>query len=383
MTEKLYDADSFLKEFEATVVSCQEQENGQYKVILDRTAFFPEEGGQCCDTGTLSGAAVTYVQISPDGIITHITDKALSGKVTGEIDFKKRFRNMQNHTGEHILSGIIYKKYGFNNVGFHLGDTEITMDVDGILTREQLDEIELLANGVVYDNVKVTGYYPDKEILKTLNYRSKKEIDGDIRIVNIKDVDDCACCAPHVKFTGEVGIIKILDFMKMRGGIRLNIKCGFDALESYNDKYRNVREISLLLKAPQNETAVAVEALVKDNKGLKYKICELKRELTLLRAERVEKAMGNLCLFEEDFGADDLRFLANAVKNKCTGVCAVLSGNDNSGYNYCLASDSVDLKEKSAEINKALNGRGGGSRVMIFGSFNATKEQILNFFQVS
>ena len=379
MTERLYDFDSYIKSFTAVVLSCEEAEDGSFRVILDKTAFFPEEGGQCCDTGVLGDANVIYVSIDKENVITHITDKALSGEVTGEIDFEKRFRNMQNHTGEHILSGIIYKKYGFNNVGFHLGEAEVTMDVDGILNREQLDEVELIANKVIYDNVSVIGYYPDRESLKTLEYRSKKEIDGDIRIVTVDGVDDCACCAPHVKSTGEIGIIKILSSAKMRGGTRLSIKCGLDAFLDYSEKFKNAYNISTLLKTPQGEIGEAVAALANENKTLKYKIGQLKRDIILKRADSIEKTSGNLCIFEEDLSGDDLRFLANAVKEKCGGICAVLSGNDADGYTYCLASDSVDLKEKSAEINKALNGRGGGSKVMIFGSFNATKAEIEEF----
>lgn len=382
MTEKLYDFNSYLKEFTATVVSCNETEDGKYKIILDKTAFFPEEGGQCCDTGTLGDANVLYVSLEGEKIV-HITDKPLSGEVSGKIDFTKRFRNMQNHTGEHILSGIIFKNYGFNNVGFHLGEIEVTMDVDGILTREQIDEVELLANKVVYSNVAVKGYYPEKELLQTLEYRSKKEIDGAVRIVNIEGVDDCACCAPHVNFTGEIGLIKIVAFAKMRGGTRLTIKCGLDALLDYNEKFRNVYAISVALKTPQNETSVAVENLINENKDLKYKIGQIKREQILRLAETIEYTNGNLCIFEEDLSADDLRGLANAVKAKCGGICAVLSGSDEKGYTYCLASDSVDLKEKSGEINAALNGRGGGSKVMIFGSFSASKTQIEDFFKVN
>lgn len=383
MTERLYDFDSYLKEFTAEVVSCTPRPDGNFNVILNKTAFFPEEGGQCCDTGFLNDTAVTYVSISEDGIITHVTDKELSGLVIGKIDFDKRFRNMQNHTGEHILSGIIHKNFGFNNVGFHLGETDITMDIDGVLSPEELNEIEFLANKVVVSNVEVTACYPDSETLKSLDYRSKKEIDGDIRIVTIKGVDDCACCAPHVKTTGEIGIIKILEAVKMRGGLRLNIKCGFDALNDYNEKYRNVKEISRLLKSPQTDTSKAVEALLEETKELKFKIGELKRTLIFLRAEKVDFTDGNLCIFEDDMSSEELRLLANAVKEKCGGVCAVMSQNSQNGYSYCLASENVDLKENSALINKELNGIGGGQKSMIFGNFLAEKQTIIKFFEES
>ena len=383
MTERLYDFDSYLKEFNANVISCTKRQDGRFDTVLNKTAFFPEEGGQCCDTGFLNDTAVTYVSIAEDGTITHVTDKELSGSVIGKIDFNKRFRNMQNHTGEHILSGLFYRNFCLNNVGFHLGETDITMDIDGIVSPEQLKEIEFLANGIVASNLEVTACYPDAETLKNLDYRSKKEINGDIRIVTIKGVDDCACCAPHVKSTGEIGLIKILDAVKMRGGLRLNIKCGFDALYDYNEKYQNVKEISRLLKAPQADTAKATQLLFEENKELKFKIGELKRELILLRAESVELTDGNLCVFEDGMSGDELRLLANAIKQKCGGVCAVMSPNSQNGYGYCLASEKVDLKENATLINKALGGVGGGQKTMIFGNFSAEKQTIIKFFEES
>ena len=249
ITQKLYDYDSHISEFEADVLSCQEID-GRYKTVLDRTAFFPEGGGQPCDTGTINGVHVFDVQIENDEIY-HYTNAPLSegDTVCCALDFKRRHAFMQNHTGEHIVSGILNDMYGFQNVGFHLGEEFATLDFNGELSREQLNEVELIANRKVWSNLPVKAYYPPKSELSTLPYRSKKELDGDIRIVHITDTDMCACCAPHVKNTGEVGIIKLLDTVRMRGGTRVVFKCGEYALHDYNNRYENAVHISNLLSS--------------------------------------------------------------------------------------------------------------------------------------
>ena len=258
MTEKLYDKDSHLKEFSATVLSC-EKSGENYSVILDKTAFFPEGGGQESDRGDIGEAAVLDVRIV-SGEIIHCTDRPLNigEEYACTLNWDRRFRNMQNHSGEHIVSGIVHRLYGLNNVGFHLG-AEMTVDFDGAISREQLLEVERLANKAVFQNVPIRAYYPDEKELKALDYRSKLELTENVRIVDIKGYDLCACCAPHVKKTGEIGLIKILDSFKNKGGERIFIKCGIDALDDYNDKYLNVQKISNLLSVKQYEAALAVD----------------------------------------------------------------------------------------------------------------------------
>ena len=278
MTEKLYDKDSHLKEFEGTVLSC-EKIGEKYAIVLNQTAFFPEGGGQQSDRGYAGDAYIADVQIK-NGVILHFADKPLNiGQAYKcKIDFDFRFRNMQNHSGEHIISGIVHKLYGFNNVGFHLG-TEMTVDFDGELTRRQLDEVEDLANKAVYENLPVKAYYPTDEELKSLDYRSKLDLKENVRIVEIKGVDVCACCAPHVKATGEIGIIKILDFEKYKGGVRLLVKCGRDALSDYREKYRNILEISNLLSAKQPDASAAVVKLNNQLSAEKEETAALKKRL--------------------------------------------------------------------------------------------------------
>ncbi len=377
MTEKLYDFDSYLTEFTATVISCEECDGG-FCTVLNKTAFFPEEGGQCCDTGTLNDAKVLAVTLESNGTITHITDRFVSGEVVGKIDFAKRFRNMQNHTGEHILSGLFYKHYGLKNVGFHLGSEEITMDISGFLTKEQLEEIEKEANAIVFENVQVTAFYPEKEELNNMFYRSKGEIFGDVRIVRIGEYDTCACCAPHVNYTGEVGLIKIVDFYKNKNFLRLQIKCGFEALYDYQGKHNSAKSISAELKAPITEILYAVKELIKQNKELQFNLGKLKREAILEKTEKIGYTNGNLCIFANGTDRGDLRILANILKDKCSGICAVLSKTDN-GFGAVIASNNFDLNKYAPKIFGTLRGVGGGSKTMYFGELLATENQINEF----
>ncbi len=379
MTEKLYDFNSYLKEFTATVLSCTECDGG-FCTVLNQTAFFPEEGGQCCDSGTLNDANVLKVILNNDGTIFHITDRRLEGEVIGKIDFDKRFRNMQNHTGEHILSGLFYKHYGLNNVGFHLGSEEITMDISGFLTGEELQKIETEANAVVFQNVPIKAYYPEKEELSSMFYRSKGEIEGGVRIVKIGEYDTCACCAPHVNYTGEVGLIKIVDFYKNKNFLRLQIKCGFEALFDYQEKHISAKSISADLKAPISDISAAVKETLLQQKELSFTIGKLKREAVLQKAENTPFKEGNLCIFLDDADKEALRLLANLLKEKCSGICLVLS-QEKGEFSFVMASKSADLNKNAPKIFDALSGIGGGSKAMYFGSFKADKTVICNFLE--
>ena len=261
MTDKLYYESSHRKDFEAQVISCEPEGEG-YKVVLDKTVFFPEGGGQYADTGILGGVHVLDAQ-EKDGIIYHYTDGALTpGEIVkGEIDWEKRFESMQQHSGEHIISGIVHGRFGYNNVGFHLGADYCTMDFDGPITKEQLKEIEEEANRIVYKNLNIEILYPTKEELKDLTYRSKIEIEGQVRIVNIPGVDICACCAPHVDRTGEIGNIKLVDMVSYKGGERITMLSGSRALTDHQQKEESVKKISALLCAKDTEVAEAVEKL--------------------------------------------------------------------------------------------------------------------------
>ena len=377
-TIKLYYENAYTREFDARVLSCREMKTG-YAVVLDRTAFFPEGGGQTADTGALGGVRVTDVH-ERDGAILHYTDGPLAPgtAVHGALDWAERFRKMQNHTGEHIVSGLIHEKYGFSNVGFHLGAGGCTIDFDGELTRPQLDGIEAAANAAVWENRAVTARFPDPAELKTLDYRSKLDLTDNVRIVTVEGIDRCACCAPHVSRTGEIGLIKLLDSMRHRGGVRIWLKAGADALEDYRARYADTAAISGLLSLPQDRLVEGTEKLLAQRDELKFELTALRRRAIEARAAALEPTEGHLVLFAEGDDAD-LRLLANAGMEKCGGVCAVFSGEDGA-WQFVMGSRTRDMRAFAREIREPLAARGGGQETMISGRSQATRVQLEAYF---
>ena len=284
MTRKLYYTDSHLFDFTARVLSCEEKK-GRWDIILDETAFFPEGGGQSADTGTLSGVKVLDVQEKGD-VIVHTCDGPLEVDSTadGHVDRELRLCRMQNHSGEHVFSGTAHRLYGCENVGFHMGDGDLTIDFDRELSEEEILRIETESNEAVRENLPIKATFPSKEELGRLEYRSKKELQGDVRIVEIPGVDRCACCAPHVSRTGEIGLIKVLNFERHRGGVRLVLACGMWAIRDYREKQNSVAEISVLLSAKRNEVAGAVQRLLQERDALKEKNAALAMELVSCKA---------------------------------------------------------------------------------------------------
>ena len=382
MTEKLYYIDSHMRSFTARVLSC-EQSGERFLVTLDRTAFFPEGGGQLGDSGTIGDVRV-FDTHEKNGEVLHYVNQPLEVGRTYDcaIDWETRFRRMQNHSGEHILSGLVHKKYGYNNVGFHMGSDVVTIDFDGELTWEQLCELEREANLAVAANYKVTATFPPEEVLKTLEYRSKLELTENVRIVEIENTDICACCAPHVSSTAEVGTVRILTAERRRRGgegVRITMLCGLDAYDNEVVVSANNTEISTLLSAKRSETAAAVRRLMAENERLKAHSAELCRTLAAVKAEAIEPCEGNICLFDSVLDEPALRALVNEAVKKCSGIAAVFSGSDENGYRYIIGSGSVDLRRAAKSINAGLSGRGGGSSEMIQGSCTACSEKIQNF----
>ena len=379
MTEKLYDKDSHLKEFSATVLSC-EKSGENYSVILDKTAFFPEGGGQESDRGNIGEAAVLDVRIV-SGEIIHCTDRPLNigEEYACNLNWDRRFRNMQNHSGEHIVSGIVHRLYGLNNVGFHLG-AEMTVDFDGAISREQLLEVERLANKAVFQNVPIRAYYPDEKELKVLDYRSKLELTENVRIVDIKGYDLCACCAPHVKKTGEIGLIKILDSFKNKGGVRIFIKCGIDALDDYNDKYLNVQKISNLLSVKQYEAALAVDRLSDENRELKFEIASLKKRLIAEKTKSFVPESDKTAVFEEGLDIKELQLFADSLYKKSGGIRGVFSGEEGN-YSFAICGEETALDLFFKEFKEKFNARGGSRNGMVQGTVAAAKNEIEGFFR--
>lgn len=388
LTEKLYDNDAYLREFTATVLRCdpltdeQIQETGAaYGVILDRTAFFPEGGGQSGDTGNLHNSNVLDVR-EINGEIVHFTDIPLdiSTVVLGTLDWKPRLRKMQNHTGEHLVSGIVHAQFGWDNVGFHLGEDGVTVDFSGPLSAEDLAMVEYLANRAVAENVPVRAHYPAPEILAKMDYRSKLDNLENVRIVTIEGWDVCACCAPHVSATGAIGAVKILGCENWKGGVRLRMLCGLDAVDDYSKRLEITTRISNLLSAKQLECAEAVERLLETQQSDREEIARLKKALVDCKAAALDPTDGDLLIFDNTLDPVSLRNLVNAGMPLAEGVCAAFSGNDEDGYRYIIGSAHGDLRTWAKAFNSALSGRGGGTYEMIQGTVKATADQICAYF---
>ena len=365
MTEKLYDQDAYAVEFDAKVISCeayQEKKESGYHVILDRTLFFPEEGGQSPDKGTIDGIEVTDVQIKKD-VITHSLKEplAVGETVHGIIDWTHRFNNMQQHSGEHIFSGIVHSRFGYDNVGFHLSDNIVTMDFNGVLTADEVREVETAANEVIVKNLPVEITYPSKEELKTLDYRSKIEIEGQVRIVTIPGVDVCACCAPHVKKTGEIGMLNVQSLSNYKGGVRISILSGFRALEEERKKSQVISSISGTLSA---------------NQDLKYKLAQAKQKLVEQKMKEIPADQENVLLFETDLDTPVMRNAINGLVETHAGICGIFVEKEEGGYNFIIGSKTKDCREIATLLREKTGARGGGSAAMIQGSVSAEEKDL-------
>ena len=378
---KLFYENINITDFTATVISCEPTDKKQYRILLDATAFFPEEGGQSADKGTLNGLPVLDVQIKNDLIYHYISEPLEPGAaVTGHVDWAQRFDFMQQHSGEHIISGLVHERFGYNNVGFHLSLNEVTLDFNGELTPDQLREIELRANQVIYQNLPIEITYPSKEELEHLSYRSKIEIDGQVRIVTIPGVDVCACCVPHVETTGAIGIIKITNCQSHRGGVRLNILCGARALADYNKKQESVTAVSVALSAKQDLIADAVQKVKNDMLRQQERINALQANYldlcisTLPSPEETEHAV----LFVDKLDTIAIRNAVNQLSETYSGYCAVFSGNEENGYQFIIGSSQKDCNELAKNFRSTFGAKCGGNTTMIQGSVTANKTKILS-----
>ena len=406
-TIKLYDETPYETKFKAKVVSCEECQTKKwlserkgcdtlsadvykiYKVILDQTLFFPEEGGQSADKGTMNDIEVVDVQIvgdivehylacpfsednikiSEDNIKTRVINK--DDEISGVIDWEHRFSNMQQHSAEHIFSGIVNREYGF-----HLSDNVVTMDYDGVLSAEQIEDVEWKVNRAITENIEIDARYPDKEELERLSYRSKIEIDGPVRIVTIPGYDVCACCAPHVKRTGEIGILKVMSVQNYKGGVRVSILCGFRVLKAFGEKNKVVSSLTNCLSTGQELLFDRVSQLKNANQELKIQIGILKQDAMLGKIEAIDEHQKHVILFEDDLDTAIVRNVVNALMEKHVGNCAVFTGNDTDGYRFILGCRDGSCKETASSLKEHFGAKCGGSQTMIQGSLFGRKEEI-------
>lgn len=374
---KLFYENCHLYNFTATVTGCERSEKG-YRITLDATAFYPEGGGQACDLGTLDQARVLDVQ-EQVGEIFHLCDRplAIGSTVEGHVDSARRLDLMQQHSGEHIVSGIICKKYHCNNVGFHVGKDVMEIDFDTPIPVEDLPEIELEANRAIWKNLPILATYPDPEALAALPYRSKKALDWPVRIVQIPGYDCCACCGVHVAYTGEIGLIKLLSCVKLRGGVRIELVCGSRALALTQQVFAQNLAVSQLFSAKITETAAAAEKVNQTLAAQKLRINTLQSEIFRNISAKYDKT-GNVCHYEPALSGVQLRELTEDIADVCGGWAAVITDGEN-GCNLCIL--GAEIAGLVAELKIAFPTRGGGKPSSFQGTVAAGKEDLLAFFK--
>lgn len=390
-TELLFETDSYVKEFSAQVLSCEkDEERNLYAVVLSATAFFPEGGGQTSDKGFLGGLEVMDVQ-TVDGEVLHFVSEplAVESMVEGKIDWNLRFRKMQNHSGEHLFCGMIHNLFGYDNVGFHMNETEVTLDVNGPLSIEDLMKIEKMANDAIVQRIPITVAFPDAQEAQSLEYRSKLELTEGIRLVTIEGIDVCACCAPHVCNTAEIGLIHVMEYLPHRGGTRIVLRCGSSAYDDYNEISNHNSTIVRLLSAKRYETGKAVENLMERFQNLQKDMSMYKRAVTEMTVSAVKEELQNRSseehgpqlIFSEILDMSQLRNLINECKEGREFMIAGFLGNDEKGYDYIISGGEEKLPDFAKRMNAALNGRGGGNLQMIQGHLQTTQEKIREFLK--
>ena len=379
-TRALYYEDGYLSRFTSRVVTCEPQGDA-WAVTLEATAFYPEGGGQAGDTGSLNGIRVRDTQEQGEQVV-HLCEGPLEPgtQVEGIIDFDRRFDLMQQHTGEHMLSGLIHRRYGYHNKGYHVGAEFVTVDFDGVIPAEDIPSLEKELNEAVWRNLPVKCWIPSPEELPNVFYRTKRALPWPVRIVEVPGCDSCACCGIHVAATGAVGVIKILNTMGFRGGTRLEMVSGQRAWAAMNDAYEQNRQVSQAFSAQLTQTGDAARRMNEVVSELKLKINQLQRQQITAIAESYVNH-GDVLHFADGLDPVLVRELADAIAEKCGGPAAVFSGTDDSGYNCCLVTRNGDLRPLGKAMNAALNGRGGGKPNCHQGKVSCTRAQIEAFFR--
>ena len=377
-TRKLYYEDPFMRFFAATVLSCEEEKGG-CAVVLDETAFYPEGGGQPCDTGTLGGAKVLAVH-EKGGVITHLCDRPLPAgtRVEGEIDWARRFDHMQQHSGEHICSGLLCERFHCDNVGFHMGADSVTIDYNADISWEALLEIEEEANRYICEDHEIDIRFYRGAELEKVEYRSKKALEGDVRIVSFPGADCCACCGTHVLRAGQVGLVKFLSVQKFRDGVRIELLSGKRAHRYLSECWAQDVRIAQALSVKPNASFAGVERVLAELSALKQRCAKLEESVFAQTAAQYE-GKGDVLLFEDEMSGDSLRKLCDAVASVCGGRCAVFAGAEGA-YKYAIGHMGGDLRALTKQLNAALSGRGGGKPHFVQGSVSCRREDIETFF---
>lgn len=377
-TVKLYEQDAYRKTF-SSIVEDSISEKGIFKVALRETAFYPEGGGQPADHGTLGDVKVLDVQ-ERDGIIWHTVSEPLpkGASADGRIDWERRYDYMQNHSGEHVVSGLICRTFGCSNVGFHMGSDVITMDFNTPMTWEQAMEIEGRANRAIEMQIPITASYPTAEELADLDYRSKKELSGRVRILTIEGCDTCACCGTHVRTTAEIRLVKILSLQNYKSGVRITMVGGNRALEDYRRKHDGISAAARMLSAKPEETAQAVERVLEENGRLRYEMAGMRKRIAQLQAQTIPEGTAACFLDEPLAPARELREIANALGERADNVMVM-------GENGAYVIKSADSRARALQeaLRETFTVQGGGSDQMVQGVIRGESVQIEEAFRAA
>lgn len=379
---ELFYRDEYAREFDAEVISCQKGKKG-YEVVLSDTAFYPEGGGQPADRGTLGQVNVLDVK-RRNGEILHITDAPLEPGMTvhGVLDWERRFDHMQQHSGEHILSGLVHAQFGYDNVGFHMNDEVVTVDFNGPITWKEAMELEDKVNAYIWTDAESRELYPSEEELKAMDYRSKIELKGKVRLVEYPGADLCACCGTHVAHTGEIGLMKILSVSRHKDGVRMEMLFGGRAMKDYDRKHLLNTEFSCRLSAKPYETGEALQRVLDEMNAMKFRMQAMNERYYAMRATSIPVGEPVIFFNEPGMSMVEIRkFCDYLISTGKVKTAMIISPKDKESVNYVMGSADLNMWDVGKLLNEELHGRGGGRPEMVQGSFQAEAEAVEQAFR--
>lgn len=379
---ELFYRDEYAREFDAEIISCQKGKKG-YEVVLSDTAFYPEGGGQPADRGTLGQVNVLDVK-RRNGEILHITDAPLEPGMTvhGVLDWERRFDHMQQHSGEHILSGMVHAQFGYDNVGFHMNDEVVTVDFNGPITWEEAMELEDKVNAYIWTDAESRELYPSEEELKAMDYRSKIELKGKVRLVEYPGADLCACCGTHVAHTGEIGLMKILSVSRHKDGVRMEMLFGGRAMKDYDRKHLLNAEFSCRLSAKPYETGEALQRVLDEMNAMKFRMQAMNERYYAMRATSIPVGEPVIFFNEPGMSMVEIRkFCDYLISTGKVKTAMIISPKNKESVNYVMGSADLNMRDVGKLLNEELHGRGGGRPEMVQGSFQAEAEAVEQAFR--
>ena len=370
MVKKLYYENVYTKEFIANIIEVKEKE-GKFHIVLDQTAFYPEGGGQPNDLGKIDDLVIEYVY-EENQMIYHVAGQAPAEfqNVKCVIDWERRFDYMQQHLGQHILSACFEKLFDGETIGFHLSTDTVTVDITmENMVPAQAEKIEYLANQIVFNNLHVHQHYPDQEDLKKMLLRKPPKVSENIRIIEVDQFDYSPCGGTHPNYTGEVGIIKIRRWEKMKGSIRVEFLCGNRALKDYYWKNNSINKISALLSIKDTDASEGVERIYNEYNQLKKDMKNLKDQLTdyeadlLYKNSTVHKHTRLLVKMFEDRDINELRILSAKIVSNPDIVVLFGVKHDSKAQMLFSRSKEIDINMNQLfkEVAPMIDGKGGGN----------------------